>query len=247
MLFKVSNIKEREDFYKNEFNLNKAKEWFKKNKLLMPQLYAIDMGSETKIIKNKEKLNKIINLRPDNLKNKLVRYAPEDVYYDRNRYKEPELMLRKLNFREIFNDKNFLGQQLAFDIDPENFKCKCKSKFPKFCEKCMKKSIKQSIELANFLEKSFKNIGLVYSGRGMHVHVFDKEAFKLSVKEREVLNKKLKKFNIDKWVSRGYIRLIRLPYSLNALVSRIVVPLSIDEAKDFNPVNDRRVMPGFLK
>ena len=49
--------------------------------------------------------------------------------------------------------------------------------------------------------------------------------FRATVKEREEINKELKNFPIDPWVSRGYIRLIRLPYSLNALISRIVTPL----------------------
>jgi len=242
-----TTLAEREDYYKNEFSMEKVEAWFKDNGLPLPQLYAVDMGSETGIIKNKEKMGKMTTMRPENIHGKIIDCVPEDVYYDRNRYKDPELALQKLNFKEVFSDPNFDGQQLTFDIDPENIKCDCKSKFPHFCEKCMGEAVKQSIKLAEKLGEQFKRTGLVYSGRGMHVHVFDKEAFKLSIEEREKINETIKEFPIDPWVSRGKIRLIRLPYSLNGLVSRIVLPLTIDEARKFNPVSTDATVPGFMK
>ncbi len=245
-MFRPSTLKERQSYYRNEFCMEKAMAWFKKNRLPLPQLYAVDMGTETKIIKNKAKLGKMISLRPHNLKQKLVNYLPEDVYYDRNRYNDVEDVLKKLNFKKIFDDENFKGQQLAFDIDPENIKCSCKPKFPHFCSKCMLKAVKNALKAAELLDAHFKKIGLVYSGRGMHVHVFDKSAFKLSIKEREGLNKMLKGYGIDPWVSRGKIRLIRLPYSLNSLVSRIVLPLKREEIEGFNPVTSKETRPGFL-
>jgi len=245
--FRPSTLAEREIFYREEFNLNKAKDWFRKNKIDYPQLFAVDMGSETGIIKDKKKKNQIINMWPEHLQDKLVNYLPEDVYYDRNSYKNAELMLKTLDFKNAWKSKNLIGQELAFDIDPENIKCKCKKRFPKFCEECMPKAVKSAIALAELLKERFEKVGLVYSGRGMHVHVFDKEAFGLSIKEREELNKKAKKFYIDPWVSRGYIRLMRLPYSLNALVSRIVIPLTMKEAKKFNPLTAKTTLPRFLK
>lgn len=244
--FKPSSLKQREIFYKSEFNIEKVKEWFKKNNLPFPQIFAVDMGSETGIIKNKEKKNKIINLKAENLKEKFIKYLPEDVYYDRNIYKDPEKILKELNFEGVWQSDNFLGQELVFDIDPENIDCRCKKKFPEFCEECMRKAVEKAIALAEFLQERFENIGLVYSGRGMHVHVFDKDAFKLTIKEREELNEEVKEFNVDAWVSRGYIRLIRLPYSLNALVSRIATPLTLGEAKKFNPLKSKKIIPKFL-
>jgi len=239
-LLRFSTLDERKEFYEKEFDVKKTFAWLP----IKPQILAVDMGSDTNIIKNKEKLNKMINIRANNVNQKLINYLPEDVYYDRNIYKDPELCMKKLCFLECPKCDNFVGQELAFDIDPENIPCDCKSKYPNFCNKCLPKAIKSAVELADYLKKYFKNIKIVYSGRGAHVHVFDKKAYNLSVKEREELNKEVKHFHIDSWVSRGYIRLMRLPYSLNALVSRIVTPI---EDKKFNPLTNKEILPAFLK
>jgi DNA primase catalytic subunit len=42
------------------------------------------------------------------------------------------------------------------------------------------------------------------------------------------------------------MRLIRLPYSLHGLVSRIVVPVEKSELERFDPVSDERCIPKFL-
>ncbi|MEJ2241047.1 MAG: hypothetical protein P8Y18_02750 [Candidatus Bathyarchaeota archaeon] len=52
---------------------------------------------------------------------------------------------------------------------------------------------------------------------------------------------------IDKWVTSGSMRLIRLPYSLHGMVSRIVTPLKISELEDFDPLKDKRTIPKFLE
>lgn len=248
-MFKVSSLKEREEFYKKEFNLNKVKSWLKMLPYY-PQFFVIDLGSETKIIKDKSKIKKLIFFKPNlnlkGLKKKLIKYLPEDVYYDRNIYKNPYKCLKNFNFQNAFNSKNLIGQQLAFDVDPENIICpSCgKKKFPKFCKTCIKLSLEYGLKLYRELKKEFKNVKLVYSGRGCHVHILDKKAYKLSLKERNKLNKKFLKYKIDPWVSYGKIRLIRLPYSLNALNSRIVTPIKIKEIGNFN---SKKYTPIFLR
>jgi DNA primase catalytic subunit len=57
---------------------------------------------------------------------------------------------------------------------------------------------------------------------------------------------KAKGFGIDEWVTAGEMRLIRLPYSLHGLVSRIVLPLKKSELERLNPVSDVRCIPKFL-
>lgn len=244
--FRPASLLEREEFYRNEFNVSDVENWFHKKRMTFPQICAVDMGSETKIIKDKKKMNKIINMKAADLHNKFIKYLPEDVYYDRNIYRDPEIMLRELKFRQVWQSGNLVGQQLAFDIDPENIKCDCKKSFPGFCEKCITETVAKAIELADLLRKRFTRIGFVYSGRGMHVHVFDKESFQLSIKEREEIIKEARRFPIDPWVSRGYIRLMRLPYSLNGLVSRKVLPLTTKEIKKFDPLTEQRIIPKFL-
>lgn len=243
--FKKSSLKEREEFYKNEFDIEALGKWFKKD----PQFFAVDCGTETGIIKDKTKAGRLIILQVKNLKElrqKLLKYLPEDVYYDRNTYKDPKKALQclKLKGRPDYDKNNWVGQELAFDIDAGNIKCKYhKQEHRSLCPHCLKKALKQGRELYFFLkELGFKELGYVYSGRGCHVHVYDEKAFKMSIAERGELNKKVK-FGIDSWVSRGKIRLIRLPYSLNALVSRIVTPLDVDT--EFNPMTE--AIPKFHK
>ncbi|MEM2514289.1 MAG: hypothetical protein QXU81_08250 [Candidatus Bathyarchaeia archaeon] len=60
----------------------------------------------------------------------------------------------------------------------------------------------------------------------------------MQVEERKGIAKDVKEkgFPIDAWVTAGEMRLIRLPYSLNGLVSRIVFPLESNEIEGFNPI-----------
>jgi len=51
---------------------------------------------------------------------------------------------------------------------------------------------------------------------------------------------------MDEWVPAGGMRLIRLPYSLNGLVSRIAIPLAKNEPGVFDPIADERIIPKFL-
>jgi DNA primase catalytic subunit len=106
----------------------------------------------------------------------------------------------------------------------------------------------QAISLHEYLEKEFSEMRIVYSGRGFHIHVFDSKAYALIDKKRRELAQTVKKkgFGVDEWVTAGDMRLIRLPYSLHGLVSRIVVPVEKSELERFNPVSDERCIPKFL-
>ena len=99
------------------------------------------------------------------------------------------------------------------------------------------------------LKKQFTQLKIVYSGRGFHIHVFDEDAYALTPKERIELAEKVKSigFEIDAWVTAGEMRLIRLPYSLHGMVSRIAIPLEKNEIEKFNPIQDARCIPAFLK
>lgn len=238
--FRLSTLEERSLFYKKEFSVKKLIPWFN----IKPQLFAIYFGSDKSQLKFPSKLNELIILKPStnlkNLKQKLLHYLPEGAFYDRNIYKDPKKSWKSFNFK--FNSKNVIAQELAFDLDPENIPCKCKSHYPMFCNTCIKKLQPLTFKFVKELKKDFKKIHVLYSGRGFHIHIFDKDAYTLSIKDREELNKKYKDYPIDPWVSKGNIRLIRLPYSLNAIVSRIVIPIN----KNFNPLKNRKSLPTFL-
>ncbi len=87
--------------------------------------------------------------------------------------------------------------------------------------------------LYEFLANRFSEVKAVYSGRGFHLHVLDTKAYKISTEKSDgnCPTSKKRGFHIDEWVTSGEIRLIRLPYSLNGLVSRIALPLTKDELR----------------
>ncbi len=243
MNFRVSTFKDRYLFYKKEFNIKKVSTWI--NYLLYkPQFYAIDFGSETKIIKYKSQYNLMIFIPKKKFKQfKLIKYLPEDVYYDRNNYKDLSKALTKKSRK--LNSGNIITQELAFDIDSNNISCKyCKGKLI-VCPYCLKTSHEKTLEFYDEIKKDFNEIKIIYSGRGFHIHVNDKEAYFLNLKQRIKINKKYNKFPIDEWVSKGNIRLIRLPYSLNSLVSRICIP--INPNYKFERIINKKSVPKFLK
>ena len=102
--------------------------------------------------------------------------------------------------------------------------------------------------LYEYLAKRYSKLKLIYSGRGFHIHVFDRDAYHLTTTERIALSKEVKAagFQIDEWVTTGEYRLIWLPYSLNGRVSRIVLPLKKEEIEGFDAGHDQRCVPKFL-
>ncbi len=225
--FRPSTLEERKEFYEKEFSLKKVKMWFKSHNLPLPQLCALDAGSETKIIMNKKWKGSMFYFPFKELAKKIKKYCPEDVYYDRNTYKNPKQVLKTLNFN------NWLKQGLVFDIDLENMSKEVNNKN-------LVKLYAIAVKMKNLLEKDFNKVSIVYSGRGFHIHVLDKKAFFLNIKERENLNKKFSNFPIDPWVSQGHIRLIRMPYSLHGIVSRKCIPIK-------TKFKFKETIPKFLK
>ncbi len=150
-----------------------------------------------------------------------------------------------------------LGQELAFDLDPENVVCPIHGSLEdkmkrgqglSFCELELNIVKQEALDLIEKMENRFSDVIAVYSGRGFHVHVFDAEAYRLTPKQRLEIAHEVKHagFHIDEWVTTGEMRLIRLPFSLNGLVSRIVLPLQKQEIEAFNPFTDKRCKPNFL-
>ncbi|MEM3113212.1 MAG: DNA primase small subunit domain-containing protein [Candidatus Pacearchaeota archaeon] len=229
--FRSSTLAEREEFYSQEFSISKIKKFFRKNKIPYPQLCAVDAGSETGVILDKEHKGKMFYFKFSELNKKIKHYLPEDVYYDRNRYKDPDKILKTLNFRER------ISEELVFDLDIDNLS-KGKNNLN---EKNLKFLFSQAVKMKKELYKiGFKKILIIYSGRGFHVHILDKNACLLNSMERDKLNKRFSRYPIDPWVSRGFIHLIRMPYTLNSLVSRIVIPVKNDR------INFNESIPRFL-
>ncbi len=244
---RYASLLERKEFYEKEFNLQNVAEWFGNN--LAYTKFAVIIGRHTKIFAEKYRQDASTTIIIDeyedleDIRQQVLEFLPEAVYYDRDRYSA---------------DDKKVGQELAFDLDPENIICpihgsladKMKRKQGlSFCEVELDMIKKETVGLWEFLEKDYSHIRAVYSGRGFHLHILDQDAYILSTKQRQKLAQKIKQlgFHIDEWVTTGEFRLIRLPYSLNGIVSRIAFPLKKEEIEDFDAVHDKRCLPKFLK
>ena len=241
-----ATLEERKQFYSQEFNPQKAAEWFSNE--LNRTKFAVIIGRHTKIYPTKYKQDAATTIIIDEYKNledvrrQILEFLPEAVYYDRNVYDT--------------ND-NKVGQELAFDLDPENIACPIHGTLAdkmkrhqglSFCEIELEMVKQEAIGLYGFLEDQFSEVRVVYSGRGFHLHVLDPEAYLLTFEERLNLAKQVKQagFLVDEWVTSGEFRLIRLPYSLNGIVSRITLPLTKGELESFDAAHDKRCLPKFL-
>ena len=243
---RYASLEERRKFYTSEFDTGKVERWFEglKGKIK----FAVIIGRHTRIYPEKYQEDADTTIIIDEyktleeLRKEIVEFLPESVYYDRNVYDE--------------NDRK-TGQELAFDLDPENITCPIHGSLAdkmkrqqglSFCSLELDMVKEQALCLYEYLEKQFSKIKIVYSGRGFHVHVFDAEAYELSSAKKLELARTIKKkgFQIDEWVTSGEMRLIRLPFSLHGLVSRIALPLEKSELEMFNPIKDERCIPKFL-
>ena len=240
-------LEERKRFYTEEFGTQKVAEWL--GKRISRLKFAVIIGRHTRIYPEKYRedaettiiIDEYMNLR--DVQYQILEFLPESAYYDRNVYDE--------------NDRK-TGQELAFDLDPENITCPIhggladkmkRGQGLSFCKLELEMVREQALSLHEYLEKNYSRMRIVYSGRGFHIHVFDEEAYLLKEKERRQIARSVKKkgFAIDEWVTLGEMRLIRLPFSLHGLVSRIVLPLDKSEVERFDPVNDERCLPKSLR
>lgn len=256
---RFSSLDERERFYSREFSLAKVRDWFKGWQ--SPIVFAAVIGRHTGVAPKKYRHDRARTIVIDEyetlteVKNYMTDFRPESAYYDRNIYTDWD------QARGFRNDPAQLGrsygQELVFDIDPENFTCPIHGTLEEkmrrhqglsFCRLEFQLAQQEAAQLVEILSSRFSHISLVYSGRGFHIHITDKETVFWTRKKRLSLVRSLTKrgFGMDEWVPSGGIRLIRLPYSLNALVSRIAMPLAQNELEFFDPIADKRTIPKFL-
>ncbi len=254
------SLQERYEYYRREFRTSLVRQWFRG--WTRPIVFAVVIGRHTKTFPaqyRKDRDRTILIDEYDTLQD-LQRYClefrPESVYYDRNVYENWDQARRGSN--DIGGLGKSFGQQLAFDIDPENFECPIHGTLEdkmnrrqglSFCRLELQSAQEQALKLMDELSGPFKELRLVYSGRGFHVHVLDEETFFWARKKRMMLVRSLiqRGYTIDEWVAGGGMRLIRLPHSLNGLVSRIATPLDMREAPTFDPVNDPSCLPSFVR
>jgi DNA primase catalytic subunit len=261
---RVSTLDERREFYSKEFCLKSVSSWIGARRGSMKM--AMIPGRHSGIVApahSEDKDNVVIiddwrNAR--DIRRYCLEWLPEGLYYDRNLYRDisqcSECGNRK---RTCFGCYNHIGQQLAFDLDPENVDCPIHGHVGdrlargegllSFCMIEFKMIRRQARELALEMKQHYEKVGIVFSGRGFHVIVDDEEAYALTSEERKSIARRvLKRYDIDEWVTIGSSRLMRLPYSLNALVSRKCVPIKEEkELRGFDPRTSSLVIPAFAR
>src|SRR5260370_3110225 len=116
------------------------------------------------------------------------------LHYDRNVCKDWDQP------RRVGNDTTRLGrsfgQELVFDVDPENFTCPIhgtledkmrKHQGLSFCRLEFQLAQEEALQLTEVLSRRFSQISLVYSGRGFHIHITDEETVFWGRKKRLTL------------------------------------------------------------
>jgi DNA primase catalytic subunit len=250
---RASTLEERGQFY-SRFNIKKARDWVGRK-----LVYAVIIGRHSDIFPEQYKNEKDEPLIIDeyhhlqDVKSEILRFLPEGVYYDRNFYKDFSLCHGR-DLRNVWNWENFSGQELVFDLDPENVTCPIHGSLSErlakgwglgFCATAFKITRENTLHLYDALKERFTDVRIVFSGRGFHIHVFDTEARFLTRKERETIGVYYQRYGIDPWVTSGEMHLIRLPFSLNGTSSRVVKPLNVSKVIDFTPKQD--ALPSFLE
>ncbi len=244
---RYATLQERREFYEHEFDLKSISNWFKNRP---NTVFAFIIARHTGIYpKEYSKIrNQVIILDEysslDELKDYLLQYLPEGAYYDRNLYQKP-------------GSKEKIGQELAFDLDPENIDCPYHGDIEKkmrtnqglsFCIYEYKAIRRYTLKLYEELKENYTDLRLTYSGRGFHIHILDQETNFLTSKERRKIAQQIgRKYPIDQWVTQGEMRLIRLPHSLHGMVSRICTQLKPEEVQKFDFRTDPRCIPRFLR
>jgi DNA primase catalytic subunit len=262
--FRPAKVFERRRYY-SRLDFGLMEKWFReKPEELRRPVFHLDVGNETRYYKREyqSKLGKLLyfNIKDfQELKEMVLEYLPEDLYYDRNVYKDVEKCADcEKRGKGCLSCDEVLGQELMFDVDPENIDCpncgslddrgKGASMF-KFCYICFNRARDQTVELYKWLEsKGYGRLSTVYSGRGFHIYVEDDKAYRMSYAERKKLAGEVKgmRIAIDPWVTEGGSRLARVPYSLNGLVSRVCHPIEIGEIKKLDFWRSRTFVPDFI-
>jgi len=255
-----ATIQERYEFYQREFETDLVRKWFRG--WTRPIVFAVVIGRHTKLFPAEYRKDRYRTILIDeyeglrDLRQYCMEFRPESVYYDRNIYRNWKQARR--NRYGIEDLGKSIGQQLAFDIDPENFECPIHGTLGKklskrqglsFCRLELQLAQEQALELIDELSEYFGELRLVYSGRGFHVHVLDDATFFWTRRQRLTMIRSLVRrgYLMDEWVAGGAMRLIRLPYSLNGLVSRLAIPLDGIESRSIDLVSDPRCIPGFVR
>lgn len=259
---RYSTLVDRAEFYCNELNIRAIRDWqaSRKNPVL-----SFLIGKYTRIyLKEFEEIKDDVVVIDDycnvrGMRQYLLKYLPEGVYYDTNHYEDLDICRGCPDCYETERCllcKHYVGQELVFDLDPENVYCPVHGDLEKkmqahqgrmLCLIEFKILRKMTALMYRELKQMYSKLQIIYSGRGFHIHVLDSDTAYLTRAERSVLaGEYAKRFPIDEWVTAGNIKLIRLPHTLHGMISRICIPIDPNEVEAFDPINYEPATPRFL-
>src|SRR5437016_10589685 len=120
-----ASLQERRRFYARRMDYDAAAGWMSRPK--GGRVYALILGRHSGIYPRRFRHLKNVPLIVDNargvedLRPYLLKYLPEGVYYDRNVYTSLDAARKAgLDYARAWRSPLFQGQELAFDLDPEN-------------------------------------------------------------------------------------------------------------------------------
>lgn len=242
-----ATVEEREEFYRTEFPREEVERYMARFDRFVP---VVDVGSESTRYRPRfrEAKGKLVRIEEfdgvDDLKDRIVEYAPEDLYY---------VTLIEREDRIETNPE----QELVIDLDPEHLECRrcdrARQRLDKpasdyvFCRDCFRDLARETRQLHAVLDRNFDDLRLVFSGRGFHVHVGDDAAYKLDREDRRQLSNKLTgQFPVDR-ITTADQQLMRLPGSLHGLVSRVVTEVEPADLSRPDRILESTGLPGFLR
>lgn len=225
--------RKRELFYREDFLTDVLEDRMKR----WPELAVIiDIGSDTTYYKPrfKDLKGKLVRITDydgvSELREKLIEYSPEDVYYGRT--------MEKANEVQVNPDR-----ELVFGLGPHHVTCtRCERKRDYmdekqhqyvFCMDCFDAVAHETWRLYRFLERHFDDMDVVFTGRKFHIHVNDPEAFHMQMEDRkELASKVATQFPIDEDITSGEQDLVRLPGSLNGVTGLVATKLDVADLHD---------------
>ncbi len=237
--FPHARLEQRKFFYEAEFFPDKVESFF----FIKPQFVALDYGSESRISKHPQKHTELLppSLSFDLIKARVIADLPEKVMYDKNVYKDVNKCVSCMKFSQCFSCPldNFVGQELVLEIQAKEMKC-TSCKVGQVCPECVHLAMNKAQGAKAELLRHYERVEIVATGLGAQIHVKDLAALRLSFEERQRLAQELRVFSVHVPAS-AHERFALLPYSLNGVASRKIMPVNNNE-----PHTDK-LIPAFLK
>jgi|Deesub1362B_J571_1020462.scaffolds.fasta_scaffold00426_19 DNA primase small subunit len=166
-VFREATLEERRRYYREEWKLNDVPEF------ILATIAQREFGFDHRGEGPNDRYNRIST--PTQLEGVLINAAPYAAYASISFYERPE------------KREGWLGAELVFDVDAKDLPLRpCSCSPGEVCELCLGEAKEYIIEVAEILREDFalKELHFVYSGRGYHLRVLDKDVLHMQSPER---------------------------------------------------------------